>query len=101
MTGNGYVKWVNLVTISVSLLGLMVTVSIFAFAQGIAIDTRSREGIDRIDARSNERFTENRKTIGELMLSNMEQHSMIIGDLREIKARLGIEEGKHDGIRVP
>jgi hypothetical protein len=72
----------------------MVTVSIFAFAQGVAIDTRARDGIERIDVRSNERFTENRKTIVELMRSNMEQHSMIIGDLREIKARLGISD--HD-----
>lgn len=99
--GNGYVKWVSLVTIAVSLLGLMVTVSIFAFAQGVAIDTRARDGIERIDTRSNERFTENRRTIVELMKSNLEQHTMIIGDLREIKSRLGIPEEKHDGIRVP
>ena len=90
--GNGYVKWVSLVTISVSLLGLMITVFVFAFAQGIAIDTRAREGIDRVDARSNERFTENRRTIEELMRSNLEQHTLIIGDLREIKAKMGISK---------
>ena len=90
--GNGYVKWVSLVTISVSLLGLMITVSIFAFAQGIAIDTRAREGIERIDGRSNDRFSENRKTIAELMKNNSEQHTLIIGDLREIKAKMGISK---------
>ncbi|MEI6424119.1 MAG: hypothetical protein WCP55_18025, partial [Lentisphaerota bacterium] len=90
--GNGYVKWTSLVTVAVSLLGIFTTVSIFAFAQGISIDSRAREGIERIDGRSSERFSENRKTIAELMRSNLEQHTMIIGDLREIKAKMGISK---------
>ena len=87
---NNNVKWPSLVTVAVSILGILTTVSIFAFAQGIAIDARAREGIERIDSRSNERFSENRRTIAELMRENLEQHSMIIGDLREIKAKMGI-----------
>ena len=87
---NNNVKWPSLVTVAVSILGILTTVSIFAFAQGIAIDARAREGIERIDCRSNERFSENRRTIAELMRENLEQHSMIIGDLREIKAKMGI-----------
>ena len=90
--GNGYVKWPWLVGAAISLFGIFTTVSLFAFQQGIAIDSRSKEGIERIDTRSNERFTENRKTIAELMKSNLEQHALIIGDLREIKAKMGISK---------
>ena len=90
--GNGYVKWYSLITVTVAVLGIVTTVSLFAFAQGIVIDTRAREGIERIDMRSNERFTENRRTIAELMKCNAEQHALIIGDLREIKAKMGISK---------
>ena len=92
--GNGYVKWYSLITVTVALLGILTTVSLFAFAQGVAIDERARLGMERIDSRSNERFTENRRTIVELMKTNAEQHMLIIGDLREIKARMGILDGK-------
>ena len=92
--GNGYVKWYSLITVSVAILGILTTVSLFAFAQGIAIDERAQAGIDRIDMRSNERFNENRRTIAELMKSNAEQHTLIIGDLREIKAKMGIHNGE-------
>ena len=90
MTGNGYVKWVSLVTVSVSLFAIFTTVSIFAFAQGIAIDVRAKEGLERVDAKSNERFTENRKAIAELLKGSTERDMLIMGDLREIKAKMGI-----------
>lgn len=90
--GNGYVKWVSLVTISVSLLGLMITVSIFAFAQGIAIDIRAKEGIDRVDLQSQKRYNENRNAISEMLKGSTERDMLIMGDLREIKAKMGISK---------
>ena len=95
--GNGYVKWTSLVTVAVSLFGIFTTISIFAFAQGIGIDERARVGIENNDAKSVARFTENRLALVALMKENSEQHSMIIGDLREIKAKMGIQE---HGVRM-
>lgn len=88
--GNGNVKWTSLVIVAVSLLGIFTTVSIFAFGQGVAIDTRAREGIEKVDGKSNARFTENRQTLMQVMKENSEAHLAIMGDLREIKAKIGI-----------
>ena len=90
--GNGYVKWPSLVTVAVALFGVFTTASLFAFSQAIDIDKRAQAGFTLADSRSVERFTENRKTIAELMKSNLEQHALIIGDLREIKAKMGISK---------
>lgn len=39
-----------------------------------------------------------RDKIEELFRTNSEQHTMIIGDLREIKAKMGIQHGKFGGV---
>ena len=88
--GNGYVKWVSLVTVSVALFAIFASVSLFAFSQAIDIDKRAKAGIEEVDARSNARFTENRLAILQLLKENSDQHLAMMGDLREIKARMGI-----------
>ena len=90
--GNGYVKWVSLVTVAVALFAIFASVSLFAFSQAIDIDKRAKAGIEVVDAKSNARFTENRLAIIQMMKENAEAHLIMMGDLREIKAKMGISK---------
>lgn len=80
---NGYVRWWQLVTASISILGLVITLLLFMTSQVIGIDERATQ-----------RYLDNRRAITELLSTNQLDHTKIMIDLQEIKTTLGIRSAK-------
>ena len=72
MVENGKVSWTQFLTVIITLV-----------LAGVA-------GFVTVDNRSNDRFSNNRNVVTELMKENQTAHTVIMVDLREIKTRLGI-----------
>jgi len=83
---NGHVRWPSFVGLAVSLLGIIVSLTVWGASQVIAND--------RMRASEDVRITEK---IERLLSENSMEHRQIMGDLREMKAKMGIAE---HGVRM-
>jgi len=80
---NGHVRWPALIFISISIVGIVATLTLWGAGQVIANDRiRASEDV-RVIATFNARFEK-------LLELNQMEHKQMMGDLREMKSKMGI-----------